>query len=330
MSKAACARTGASAIAAFVLAAALGLAAPGASAADALNFAKPFPVSFTFTPINLAIETGIFQKHGLDVTYLAFNGGGKLHQAVAAGEVDMEIASGTDMAFIAKGSPEKAVAKVAGAPYLLGVTVRNDVGVNSIADLKGKKIAVVAASSLPAWLLRQLATEQGWSPDAIEAIAVNGGDAASLAVLRTKQVDGIATVVNTGYELEARGEAKFLLNFGNHVKTFITHALYASDKMIAERPDVVRRFIIAWFETIAYMRQHKDETVRVFMATDHVTDAAIAARVYDEVMPVFTHDGHFDRAALDVVKKSYVELGLLDHEPDMTPLYTEAFLPAKE
>ena len=35
----------------------------------------------------------------------------------------------------------------------------------------------------------------------------------------------------------------------------------------------------------------------------------------------------FDLSALETLKKSYVELKLLPTEPDMSTLYTEAFLP---
>jgi hypothetical protein len=60
-----------------------------------------------------------------------------------------------------------------------------------------------------------------------------------------------------------------------------------------------------------------------------ITDPAIASRTFDEVMPMFSRDGRFDPAALTVVRKATVELELLPTEPDMAPLYTAEFLPAK-
>jgi hypothetical protein len=42
---------------------------------------------------------------------------------------------------------------------------------------------------------------------------------------------------------------------------------------------------------------------------------------------MFSIDGRFDQKALDTLAKSYVELKVLPAEPDMTKLYTEAFLP---
>jgi hypothetical protein len=42
---------------------------------------------------------------------------------------------------------------------------------------------------------------------------------------------------------------------------------------------------------------------------------------------MFTNDGHFDPAALKVLSRSFVEMKTLPDEPDMSKLYTEAFLP---
>ena len=42
---------------------------------------------------------------------------------------------------------------------------------------------------------------------------------------------------------------------------------------------------------------------------------------------MFTDNGHFDPAALTVLSRSFVEMKTLPDEPDMSKLYTEAFLP---
>jgi hypothetical protein len=42
---------------------------------------------------------------------------------------------------------------------------------------------------------------------------------------------------------------------------------------------------------------------------------------------MFSDHGRFNAGALSTLSKSYVELQLLPQEPDMTALYTEAFLP---
>ena len=44
---------------------------------------------------------------------------------------------------------------------------------------------------------------------------------------------------------------------------------------------------------------------------------------------MFTDNGRFDAKALAVLRRSFVEMKILPTEPDMSKLYTEAFLPAK-
>ena len=85
-------------------------------------------------------------------------------------------------------------------------------------------------------------------------------------------------------------------------------------------------FVKGWFETIAFMRQNKTKTVAIaqtVMGTDEKTTSAI----YDELMPMFTDNGRFDPKALAVLRRSFVEMKILPSEPDMSSLYTEAFLP---
>ena len=56
-------------------------------------------------------------------------------------------------------------------------------------------------------------------------------------------------------------------------------------------------------------------------------DWLMMSRTYDDVMPMFTSDGHFNRKGLEVLAKSFVDLHTLPTEPDISKLYTEAFLP---
>jgi NitT/TauT family transport system substrate-binding protein len=88
----------------------------------------------------------------------------------------------------------------------------------------------------------------------------------------------------------------------------------------------LRNFLKGWFETIAFMRKNKAATVKVAMQVMD-KDEDISSRVYDELMPMFSDTGRFASKALETLAKSYVELKLLPSEPDMSKLYTEAFLP---
>jgi len=126
-------------------------------------------------------------------------------------------------------------------------------------------------------------------------------------------------------EFKTRREGRILVRFTD-ITDFHIHVIFATDKLIAERPEAVRGFLKGWFETIAFMRGNKAETVAIAKEVTN-KDEEITARVYDELMPMFSDDGRFHANALATLAKSYVELQLLPEEPDPKKLYTEAFLP---
>jgi len=296
-------------------------------AADPLRVGKSVPQAFSFVPLDVGMKSGIFKKNGLDIDASAFAGDAKMQQAMAADSIDIGIGSGPAMAFIAKGAPIKAVAAMAGRPLLLTLAVRSDGSVKTVADLKGKKVGVSTVGSLTYWVADELSRQRGWGAGGIEIVPV-GAFKSMLAALKTKQIDGMVTDVATAYEMEKSGQGKILYRFGDLVKDFHIHVIFATNKTIANRPDAIRAFLKGWFETIAFMRKNKATSVEI--AKDIMeTDTAIAGRVYDELMPMFSDDGKFDPKALAVLSRSYVELHVLDKEPEMTKLFTEAYLPKK-
>ncbi len=304
-----------------ILAAAIWL--PAQAKADPLRVGKAVPEAFSFVPLDIGIEEGIFKKNGLDVQGTAFAGDAKLQQAMAADSIDVALGSGPGMAFIAKGSPVKAIAAMAGAPLLLAIVVRPD-GPKTAADLKGKKVSVSTLGSLTAWLVSQTSRRQGWGPQGIE-IEPMGAMPGQIAALKRGDIDGIIMDIGNAFDLEKKGEGRILVRFGD-IKDFIIHVIYATNKAIANRPNDLRNFVKGWFETIAFMRMHKDETAKIAAAVTG-KDTEITGRTYDELMPMFSDTGKFDPAALSVLSKSWVELGTLPSEPDVKTLYTEEFLP---
>jgi NitT/TauT family transport system substrate-binding protein len=301
-------------------------AAASADAAETLRVAKAQAYAYAFLPLDIGIELGIFAKHGLTIEASELDGSGKMHQAMAAGSIDIALGAGSDMAFIAKGAAEKAVAALAGPPLELILVVRPDAPIKSAADLKGKVVGVSAAASLTGWMIRELSRQQGWGPEGVPIFI--GSVPARWAALRTGEIEGTVVDLGSGLQAERAGYGRILLHFGTLVTTFHIHAIYATNAIIAAHPDEVRAFLAGWFETIAFMRANKAKTVEIASKVAGF-DTDIMARSYDAVMPELSDDGKFDPAALAVLRRSFVELELLDHEPDMSQLYTEAFLPGK-
>ena len=153
-----------------------------------------------------------------------------------------------------------------------------------------------------------------------------GATPPQIAALTRKDIDGMVTDIATALMLEKEGKARILVRFGQIVKDFHIHVIYATDKAITSRPADLSNFVKGWLETIAFMRKNKAETVKI--AADVMQkDEEIAGRTYDELMPMFSDDGKFSAKAMAVLAKSYVDLKILTEEPDPEKLYTEQFLP---
>jgi len=299
--------------------------ASGAAALDKLRVGKPEATGFSFALLDVGMAQGIFAHEGLELESLDFAGGAKSHQALVADGIDIELGAGVEFGFIAKGSPAKGIAMMAGPPLSFAIIVRADHDIAKVDDLKGKLIGVSTVGSLTYWLASEFARSNGWGSDGVKPTPVGNMDS-EVAALIAKNVDGIVGPTERGYPLQAAGRARVLVTFGRSVPDFITHMIVTSNRMIAQHPDDIRRFLKGWFETVAYVKSHKAETIRL---TADITRMPpdIAAKVYDEQMPMFNDDGHFDPKAVAVIKRSLTELGQFTTNPDDKLLFTEEFLP---
>ena len=140
-----------------------------AAAAEKLRVARSEATTFAFALLDLGMAEGIFARHGLEIESFDLAGAAKAHQALVAGSVDVELGSGLELLFIAKGSPAKGVAVLAGPPAGMGLMIRADGEIGDLAALKGKAIGVSTAGSLTDWLASELARRQGWGGTASRA-----------------------------------------------------------------------------------------------------------------------------------------------------------------
>jgi NitT/TauT family transport system substrate-binding protein len=308
-----------------MIALSIGIGVSNAATLETLHVGKGFPSLFQFTPLDIGIETGIFKKHGLDVEASSFAGDARLQQALVGSSVDMGIGSGPGLAFVAKGATVLGVAEEAGPPLGITLCVLAAGPIRSVAELKGKTVSISSVGSQTEWMVRELSRQQGWGPDGIKTVAL-GDVPAQLSALRTKQVDAVPFDITTAYQLDAAGEVRLLLKFGDIVKDYVNHVIYATNGVTADHPDNVRRFLAGWFETIAFVKQNKAETVRMSSAVLKIPEPLVS-RVYDETIRMLSDNGRFDAKGLAVLSRSFVEMNMLPSAPDMSKLYTEKFLP---
>jgi ABC-type nitrate/sulfonate/bicarbonate transport system substrate-binding protein len=302
------------------------LVAP-AHAAEKLRVGKAVAFAWTFTPLDIGIQTGIFGKHGLEIEASDATGDAKLQQALTADSLDVGIGSGPGMAFMAKGVPAKAVAAMAGVPRNMAVMVGYNSTAKTVDDLKGKKLGVTTVGSLTDWIGKRINALKGWGAEGITTVPI-GGMPPARAAIKTGQIDGYIGALETGYALEEAKEWRVITTATPFVDDFITHVFFVRDDVIAKRPEAVRAFLKGWFETIAFMKANKDKTVEITSKVLNLSPAVIS-RAYDEQIPIFSTDGTFDPKAVVALKQSFIEMGLLKEMPDDKVMFTTQFVPVK-
>lgn len=300
-----------------------------AQAATPLKVGNSSAPAFNFLPLALGIERHFFADNGVDVTEIDLEGSAKLHQAMTAGAIDMGLGAGTDIAFLVKGAPELAVGAIALTPALFGVIVPYESPVHQLADLKDKRIGISTVGSLTQWLAFQLAKKQGWDPKSFTYVTDGSTYPAQLAALETGAIDAQISGAALGWNLETQKKGRLLAPASAWVGAFLQNVIFASDDVMQKNPGAVRGFIKGWLEGVAFMAQHRGETIAMARDRDKFAEE-VEQKQYDAVMPSFSTDGTFPAAAVEPVKSSFVELGILPTEPDMSKYLTERFLPGKK
>jgi ABC-type nitrate/sulfonate/bicarbonate transport system substrate-binding protein len=100
----------------------------------------------------------------------------------------------------------------------------------------------------------------------------------------------------------------------------MVHGIFARNEFIAQNEDTTRRFLAAWFKTIAFMKKNRDETVQIIAEAIHV-DPKVIGREYDLEIEMFSTDGKFQPAAIAKLATAFAE------PLDLSKYYTEKYLP---
>lgn len=304
----------------------LPLYARGAPAATVLMVGKGAPNADHIIPVDVGNQLGIFKKHGLELTIINFTGGSKMTTAMAAHSIDIGIGAGTEMAFVAKGVPMTAICETAGPIPFIGIGVPYDSPIHTIDQLKGKKIGFSSAGSLTDWLIRELVRKERWGPDSVTGVAIGNGPSSIIAAFRAHLVDADVGITSLFLAMEQKKTGRLLFPVTKYEGNIAAGMLYASNRLIHTDPKAVRSFVAAWIETIDYMRAHKAQTVKIESGITGFPES-VMSKDYDLTIGMFTKACQFDVQSLETLKRSFAELKLLPKSPDMSKLYTDAFLP---
>ncbi|TXK18672.1 ABC transporter substrate-binding protein [Homoserinibacter sp. GY 40078] len=213
------------------------------------------------------------------------------------------------------------------------LVVRSDLydsGVDSVADLKGKNVAILArGSSTEYWLSVALAKE-GLTIDDLGALTTLGFPDIANA-LKTGAVDAGFLAQPIGYGVLADGTAKRLLATYEIVPDEEQGLVTMSTSFIEDRPDVAKRWMIAWLQGVRYYLDpaNRDEVVDIIAEHTGVDASTIDALYGTDQWPYMNPNGEVDtETAMNEDGAWLVDNGIVESLPEVDAWYDDSVVTA--
>ena len=213
--------------------------------------------SWTSLPDRVASERGFYEKEGLRVRYIQFQGTNLMLSALLASELDYV----TILPFIAGAATRGLPVKIVGATTKASgyaIVARSDI--DSIKALKGKKIAINSFGSSADFAIYQLLSRNGLDPNKdVTLQAIAGSPDARFAALLGGSVD--ATVVSSPFEYRAEQKGfRTLLSVketAEFVRIPIT-GLSTTQRKIEKEPDEIVRVLRGQRAAILFLQSQRE------------------------------------------------------------------------
>src|SRR5450432_3510545 len=206
--------------------------------------------------IAMVDKGGFGAKHGLKIEILQIKAGATLMKALIAGEIDsVDMGAAESIVAGARGTGVKIVGCTwPGVPQVVLAKAE----INTLADLKGKNIAISSPGSLPDLLMRGI-LDSANIPAADVQFATQGADIDRYKSLVAGIVD--AAVVSNEFEAIMPPNIKVLAKGNTAVPKFLRLCVATSSKVLAERRDDLVQFLAAEMDAYKYAASHRDENI---------------------------------------------------------------------
>jgi NitT/TauT family transport system substrate-binding protein len=291
-----------------------------------------------YLPTVLTQQLGNFEKAGVTVELVNFQGGSQALKAVIGGSAD--VVSGYfdhTIALAAKGQELQAFVVYDRYPGLVLVVAPGQTGkIKTVADLKGKKVGVSAPGSSTDYFLKYQLKKAGLDPADAAVIGVGLG-ASAVAAMEQGQIDAVVTLDPSVTILQMRHKDLTLLSDTRTEKDtravfggdYPGGALYTRKSWIDEHPKEVQAMTNAIMATLNWIHSHTAEEIMAKMPPEMVgEDKAAYLAALKASIPMFSTTGLMDpkgaQAVLDVFSLGSPEVAAA--KIDLAKTYTNAFV----
>lgn len=280
----------------------------------------------SLSPLWIAREKGwfeeAFEKEGIKVKWTEFQSGPPQFEGLAAGKLDFsQVGNSPVIGGQAADVPFKEIALSQDGLKANAILVKKGSSIQSIKDLKGKKVAVAKGSSGFDFLHKAL-KEAGVSPDDVEIIQLQPDEA--MPAFENGAVDAwsiwepfvsLQTIQNDA-EILANGETLHLYSPGFTL---------ARSGFAEEHPEEVERFLDVYNKTVDWQKANKEEAISIYSKIKEL-DKDVVENVLANTEPLNEPIKEEIIKAQQETADFQYDLGVIDKEIDVSEVVDNQFI----
>jgi sulfonate transport system substrate-binding protein len=288
---------------------------PGAAlAADAL---KEIHIDWaTYNPVSMMLkQKGLlekeFAKDGIGIVWVQSAGSNKALEFLNAGSIDFGSTAGS-AALVARinGNPIKSI-YVYSRPEWTALVTTGDSKIATVADLKGKRVAVTRGTDPHIFLVRAL-LDAGLSEKDITPVLLQHADGKT-ALIRG-DVDAWAGLDPMMAQAEIEDGAKL---FFRNPAANTWGILNVREQFLKDYPDVVRRVLATYEDARKYSLANYDDLKKTFIAVTKLSDAVVDKQLKQRTDLTSSRIGAAQRESILAAGLALQQAGVIDPKVDV-------------
>ena len=263
----------------------LGFVLGGAAAGEAqrpLSVRLGLHTAMMGAPDVMAIRQGYFKQEGLEVEWRRFALGKEGRDAMIAGAIDINHTAPTPFLIgLEKGIPYTAVAVNSLFCGTNHIVVRKDSDINSVAQLRGKKIGIPRGTITDYVFAARIAPAYGLKPGDYEL--ANIPDAKDrVPSLIAKAIDAAALTDPFVAITEQEGLIRSIENFCKY--DTLPFMMTVTNKILKENPDAVVAYLRGWLKGVNLLKGEPEKAAAVYAEEQKAMGRDVQVAVLDKAL----------------------------------------------
>src|SRR5437870_12798132 len=268
----------------------------------------------------IAQKEGYLKEEGIEAQLLSIRGEIAIRTTLA-GEVDFFTNAGSALAAAVRGVPVKIVTVFQDKP---GWDLIAQPDIKSVAQLRGKNIAVMSPEGSLAVVAREILRKNGIDPTKDVNLVTMGGDEVRFPALQTKSIQ--ATLFNTAMSLKAQKEGFTKLAVASDYANLIEGEFATSNDRIKQNPEKIFRLIRAALKGIHFFVSKKEPAIKYMMEALRMKDRELVNTIYDIQSKLVLRDGFTDDKVLQSMIESMKQTTKVQREIKVSDIFDLTFV----